>query len=98
MQVPSGTADKVRLNSFTSRGRYYAYYHGAQRGEETPSLWSSGVAVSNDLRTWKKYPGNPLRPRKENKSSAILVHDGSRFRLYTMHGAVHLHLPAGRKR
>ncbi len=91
--------DLVALNQIIKyKGRYYAYYHGAPRGVETPSLWSSGVAVSKDLRNWKKYPGNPLRPRKENKSSGILVHDGSKFRLYTMHGAVHLHLPVPRKR
>jgi len=90
--------DLVAMNQIVKhQGRYYAYYHGAARGEETPTLWSTGVAVSKDLVHWTKYSGNPLRPRKENKSSGIVVHDGRIFRLYTMHGAVHLHLPAGAK-
>ena len=91
--------DLVALNQvFKHKGRYYASYHGAAKGEETPTLWSSGLAVSDDLKRWTKYPGNPLRPRKENKSSGVFVHDGARFVFYTMHGAVHRHLPVTPKR
>jgi len=90
--------DLVALNQVIKyKGRYYASYHGAARGEETPALWSSGVAVSDDLRKWTKFAGNPLRPRKENKSSGVFVRDGSRFLFYTMHGAVHRHLPTSPK-
>jgi beta-1,2-mannobiose phosphorylase / 1,2-beta-oligomannan phosphorylase len=37
---------------------------------------------------WKKYPGNPILPADSNdpqRSSAFLVHDGDRFRLYATH-------------
>ena len=91
--------DLVALNQVIKyKGRYYASYHGAAKGEETPTLWSSGLAVSDDLKRWTKYPGNPLRPRKENKSSGVFVHDGARFVFYTMHGAVQRHLPGKPKR
>lgn len=73
-------------------GRYYAYYH-ASRTPERPRLWSTNLAVSNDLVRWRKYPGNPLLPEAENKSSGILVHDGKQFRLYTMHEKVDVHFP-----
>ncbi len=90
--------DLVALNQvFRYKGRYFASYHGAARGEETPALWSSGLAVSDDLKSWTKYSGNPLRPRVENKSSGVFVRDGSRFVFYTMHGAVHRHLPISEK-
>jgi hypothetical protein len=32
-------------------------------------------------------------PVSENKSSGIVVHDGERWRLYTMHPEVYLHMP-----
>jgi len=73
-------------------GRYYAWYHGSGSLEK-PRLWTVNLAVSTDLVNWKKYPGNPLTPERENKSSGIVVHDGQRFRLYTMHERVDLHLP-----
>lgn len=73
-------------------GRYYAYYHGSGTPEK-PRLWTTNVAVSTDLVHWKKYPGNPLLPERENKSSGIVVFDGARYRLYTMHDKVDVHLP-----
>lgn len=88
-----GEYDKklIALNQIVKhKGRYYAYYHGTA-ARETPSLWTTNVAVSDDLVHWKKYTGNPLFPARENKSSGILVHDGERFRLYTMHDEVHVH-------
>ncbi|MFM8289009.1 MAG: glycosylase [Planctomycetaceae bacterium] len=72
------------------RGKYYAYYHGT-RTPQRPRLWSTNVAVSSDLISWRKYPGNPLLPEAENKSSGLVVFDGERFRLYTMHERVDLH-------
>ena len=81
--------DLVALNQIVRyKGRYYAYYHGSKSGSK---LWSTGVAVSDDLRNWTKYSRNPLFPMSANKSSGILVHDGKLFRLYTMHNEVHLH-------
>jgi predicted GH43/DUF377 family glycosyl hydrolase len=74
------------------RDRYYAIYH-ATRTPEKPRLWTTNLAVSEDLVTWKKYPGNPLFPEAENKSSGIWVHDGTQFRLYTMHEKIDVHFP-----
>ena len=82
--------DLVALNQIVKyKGRYYAYYHGSERGSR---LWATNVAVSDDLIHWTKHRG-ALFPREENKSSGILVHDGKRFRLYTMHDEVHVHFP-----
>ncbi|MDB5384474.1 MAG: glycosylase [Planctomycetaceae bacterium] len=72
--------------------KYYAMYHGSGSVEK-PSVWTTNLAVSSDLIHWKKYPGNPLLPEKENKSSGILVNDGKRYRLYTMHDTVQVHFP-----
>jgi hypothetical protein len=78
----------VALNQIVSfEGSYYAFYHGT--AFEDWSLWSTNVAVSKNLRDWMKYPLNPIM--QDNKSSGILVHDGSGFRLYTMHPDVQLH-------
>ena len=74
------------------KGKYYAVYHGSGSTEK-PSLWTTNLAVSSDLQHWKKYPGNPLRPESENKSSGLLVYDGEQFRLYTMHDKVQVHFP-----
>ena len=83
----------VALNQVIKHnGKYYGYYHGT--AFEDWHEWSTNVAVSTDLRSWKKYGSNPIM--KENKSSGILVHDGSQYRLYTMHPAVCLHYPANR--
>ena len=73
-------------------GKYYAVYHGSGSTEK-PSLWTTNLAVSTDLVHWKKYPGNPLRPEAENKSSGQLVHDGKEFRFYTLHDKVDVHFP-----
>jgi predicted GH43/DUF377 family glycosyl hydrolase len=83
----------IALNQVVEQnGRFYAYYH-ASRTVERPRLWTTNVAVSKDLRHWRKYQGNPLLPESENKSSGILVHDGKQFRLYTMHEKVDVHFP-----
>ena len=85
--------DFVALNQVIKHdGKYYAYYHGAASSTERPALWATAVAVSDDLIRWKKYPRNPLFPVAENKSSGIVVHDGNRLRLYTMHDKVDVHL------
>ena len=67
-------------------GRYYAYYHGT--AFEDWSEWSVNVAVSEDLVHWTKYPENPVIGA--DHSSPVLVHDGEKFRLYTMHDKVKL--------
>lgn len=82
---------QIALNQIVKHNsRYYAYYHGSA-GDTTPGLWSTSVAVSSDLIHWKKYAGNPLFPIGDNKSSGILIHDGQRYRLYTMHDRVDVH-------
>jgi predicted GH43/DUF377 family glycosyl hydrolase len=87
--------DLVALNQVIKHeGKYYAYYHGAAKSDGKPTLWSTAVAVSADLIRWKKYPQNPLFPVAENKSSGIVVHDGKRLRLYTMHDKVDVHFSA----
>ncbi|NQV26490.1 MAG: glycosylase [Rhodopirellula sp.] len=81
--------DLIAMNQvFKYKGRYYASIHGSKAGSK---LWASGIAVSNDLRNWQKYPGNPLRPISENKSSGLFIHDGKQFRFYTMHDQVQVH-------
>ncbi len=88
----------IALNQIIKyKGRYYASYHGSP-GNARPSLWSSNLASSTDLIHWKKYPGNPLRPLTENRSSNLLVDDGKEYRLYTMHDAVWVFFPSVRKR
>lgn len=67
-------------------GRYYAYYHASPR--EDRATWQTCLATSTDLVHWTKYRGNPLLPvdpEAAKRSSATLVHDGQRFRLYTTH-------------
>ena len=85
-----GSYDKygVALNQVIKHeGKYYGYYHGT--AFEDWHEWSTNVAVSSDLIHWKKYDKNPIM--KENKSSGIIVDDGTRYRLYTMHPEVCLH-------
>ncbi|MDZ4709219.1 MAG: hypothetical protein SH818_12545 [Saprospiraceae bacterium] len=69
-------------------GNYYGYYHGT--AFEDWSEWSTNLAVSPDLIHWKKYPHNPVL--MENKSSGILVDNGSEWRLYSMHPEVCMHI------
>ncbi len=71
------------------KGKYYAYYHAT--AFEDWHEWSTCVAMSDDLVHWTKYGGNPIVG--ENKSSGILVNDGTQYRLYTMHDQVVVHYP-----
>ena len=92
--VGPGEYDKnlVAMNQIVKhKGRYYGYYHGSAKSGPNKGFWSTGVATSTDLIHWEKYPGNPLQPAAQNKSSGILVHDGAGFRLYTMHAGVYVH-------
>jgi len=71
------------------RGRYYAYYHSSAPGGK--GRWCTCIARSDDLVHWTKYAGNPIVPVDEAHpatSSAILVPDGERHRLYTTHPEV----------
>ncbi|MCR9229409.1 MAG: glycosylase [bacterium] len=74
------------------RGTYYMVFHGTAAARK-PSLWTTNLAASKDLLHWVKYPGNPLTRPEANQSSGLLIPDGERFRFYTMHGQVDLHLP-----
>lgn len=76
------------------KGRYYAYYHGT--GFDPWRDWTTDVAMSTDLTHWKKYPGNPIV--SGDKSSGILVNDGTQYRLYTMHPDVRVYFPAKSKK
>ncbi len=87
-----GTYDDraVAMNQIVRHGEhYYAYYHGS--GTAEPGRWCTCVAVSDDLRHWTKYPGNPIVA--DNHSSGILVPDGNGLLLYTMHEAVWRYVP-----
>ncbi|MBM4001049.1 MAG: glycosylase [Planctomycetes bacterium] len=89
-------SEQVALNQIIKHGgRYYAYYHGAgaPQPDTKKRLWCTCVAASTDRIHWQKYARNPLFPLTENKSSGILVHDGQRFVLYTMHDEVRRHVP-----
>ena len=80
----------VALNQVIQyKGRYYAYYHATAHRPWRD--WTTNVAVSTDLVHWKKYPKNPIVTG--DKSSGILVHDGARYRLYTMHPDVRVYFP-----
>ncbi len=63
------------------KGRYYAYYHAT--ATKPWSVWSSNVATSEDLIHWEKYENNPIV--KPNRSSPLIIIDGDKTRLYTMH-------------
>jgi len=71
------------------QGKYYAYYHATSH--QPWRDWTTNVAMSTDLVHWKKYPHNPIV--SGDKSSGVLVHDGSRWRLYTMHPDVRVYFP-----
>jgi hypothetical protein len=73
------------------KGRYYAYYHASAHPKWRE--WSTNLATSSDMVHWKKYPGNPVLPvdpADPLRSSAFLVQDGERFRLYATHPDVKL--------
>lgn len=71
-------------------GKYYIYYHATDRPDwqhpSSPVVWTSNIAMSTDLIHWVKYPGNPFV--EGDHSSPILVFDGKKPSLYTMHSKV----------
>lgn len=73
------------------KDRYYLYYHASSMPMESSVEWTSNVAMSTDLIHWTKYNKNPVV--NGNHSSPILVYDGEKYRLYTMHPQVYLYLP-----
>ncbi len=90
MLVPGPEAydrQMIALNQIIRHhGRYYAYYHGSG-GPAGKRIWNTAVAESTDLLHWRKYAGNPI---EVDKSSGIVLFDGRRWRLYTMHDQVDL--------
>jgi hypothetical protein len=79
------------------RGRYYAYYHASPAADW--STWQTCIATSTDLVRWEKWAGNPLLPvdpEHPKRSSATLVHDGERHRLYTTHPDVRVRFSVSR--
>lgn len=75
------------------KDKYYMYYHGSTDANwalpGANSLWTSNVAMSTDLIHWIKYPKNPIV--EGDHSSPIIVPDGNKLRLYTMHNEVWLY-------
>lgn len=90
-------AEGLALNQIIKyQGRYYAYYHGTP--DEDWATWNSNIATSDDLVHWIKYENNPIIGPDSvngNISSPILVHDGTKYRLYTMHENVRVFYPEG---
>ena len=87
-------AEAVAANQvLRHEGKYYLYYHGSSNPDwadaNSNALWTSNVAVSSDLVNWEKYPENPIV--EGDHSSPILVYDGNKNRLYTMHDKVWLY-------
>lgn len=81
----------IALNQIIKFGdKYFAYYHG-NADAKFKAPWTTCVAMSTDLVHWTKYPKNPIIPTEH--SSGILVHDGSQYRMYTMHPEVWAWLP-----
>jgi hypothetical protein len=79
------------------RGRYYAYYHSSS--DPNRRTWQTCIATSTDLIHWEKWSGNPLfpvDPAHPKQSSATLVFDGSRHRLYTTHPDVRVRFSVDR--
>tara|TARA_R110000868_G_scaffold108065_6_gene295384 strand:+ start:594 stop:1580 length:987 start_codon:yes stop_codon:yes gene_type:complete len=72
------------------QGNYYMYYHGSSNPDwmkpGVVALWTSNVAMSNDLIHWTKYSDNPIV--EGDFSSPILVNNGKENVLYTMHDKV----------
>ena len=92
------TYDKAAVASnqvIKYKDKYYMYYHGSSSyGWAEPgvtSIWTSNIAMSPDLFHWTKYPKNPIV--EGDHSSPILVPDGDKYRLYTMHHEVWLYFP-----
>jgi len=82
----------IAMNQVQKLGdRYVAVLHGTGDPEK-PRRWVPFLAESVDLLTWRRV-GQPLRPLSENRSSGMLIHDGSDWRLYTTHDRVDLFRP-----
>jgi hypothetical protein len=67
-------------------GRWYAYYHASPDPDR--QTWQTCIAASDDLIHWEKWVGNPVLPvdpAHPKRSSATVIHDGERLRLYTTH-------------
>ncbi len=77
------------------KGKYYLYYHATSsidwQHPASPVTWTSNVAMSTDLIHWKKYPENPIV--RNDYSSPLLVFDGEKPSLYTMHPDVRRYDP-----
>lgn len=97
-EYDSGAVATNQIVKFNDR--YYMYYHGSTNPNwadpNENALWTSSVAMSTDLVNWTKYPGNPLV--EGDHSSPILVNDGEKYLLYTMHDIVWLYLPKQEER
>jgi predicted GH43/DUF377 family glycosyl hydrolase len=61
---PPGAWDSFTVETpriFSEGGLYYMLYCGSDRNADYP--FHAGLATSNDLRCWEKYPGNPVFSR-----------------------------------
>jgi sucrose-6-phosphate hydrolase SacC (GH32 family) len=84
-------ARAIAMNQVLKVGDLYvASYHGL--GNEGPNRWSHGLAISKDLRVWRKGAKNPFFPPEVNKSSGVYVPTDRGWLLFTMHDRVERHV------
>jgi hypothetical protein len=63
---PAGSWDSYTVETpriFREGGLYYLLYCGSDKWKDYPA--NTGLAVSRDLASWKKYEGNPVFSRGE---------------------------------
>ena len=83
----------IAMNQIVQIGdRYIAVMHGTGTPQK-PRQWCTYFAESTDLLNWTKSARGPVVPIAGNKSSGVLVYDGTSWRLHTMHSQVDVWLP-----
>ena len=90
-----GDYDKsmIALNQIVKyRGQYFAFYHGSGRAAAHPHLEYRRGPLATTWCTGRNIPA--IRSSQGDRSSGIVVFDGRRLRLYTMHPQVDVYLPA----
>ena len=92
-QLPA-TSGSVRLygEDITHLGAAQRTHRGIGRAFQLTNLFPNLTVLENvrmAVQRWKKYPLNPLVAG--DRSSGVVVPDGKRYRLYTMHPDVRLY-------
>lgn len=86
-------ARMIAMNQIVQIGdRYIAIMHGTGTPQK-PRKWCTYFVESRDLLNWTKSARGPVLPIEDNKSSGVLVHDGTNWRLHTMHSQIDVWFP-----